>query len=1077
MMEAIRRVSFSDDFRNEVQEIVAHAVETDPERFIERFKALPQSLGGRFVSADTFKETFEQYAGSRESRNLFNTPVHNAAAVLASERLRRLLTEPPQEGKNEVVLLTGSPGAGKTSSVLSRKKGWPDNVHAIYEGQLANPETAITKVEQVLKAGFKPVVMVVHTTPERALDNCLQRFNEVGRGASKGLIARIQGNLPNGLAAVQQKFGDSVELRIWDKRDFEHPVLHRGWENIRILESEGNHEQIRQRLDRHLESRRSELGADAWRQAVGEPPIPDAGGRSDGRNAGRHDADEHRRSLSQGNRKDAGVATASGGSFLDFARLQGVTVDPAKLVADGRIHRADVGESVSGKNDASYLLRENGSGWVVNFKGDGRPVHYRPELARDPTPEELARIEAVREAWRVEQTERHRHAVTESVEIWNRARDGNGFPYLKEPDLPAYGLRQSGGRLCVPMMAVGNDGDAAWVGMQRIGWAEAGQSAGKRFVTGTPTKGAFAVIPIVGSDEESPLIAFDNAKTAKQVVLCEGIGTALAIHHATGFSVIAAMSAQNLPDVANSLRNHLQGDVVIYADNDGEKADYKGQTFAAKAAEILGERARIALPIKATGETPSGYDARDQLRDGGVREITRTVTEAVKEHLHQQQEDVQVFQQLKEKGMEQQESAQQDPVIDESPETRLLREWCEQTDPVREQCYLAETALADVHHDQEKAFFNSLEQRRAEHAAELAKDQPHLAQEHRESLIALDTAKRLEQLQKQQAAERKTMLSGAPKMPSFLEFLEQRAGQDADAAKLLEVERQRHPEPDLSIRGKRTAGMEPVVLEGLTHEIESGDKGSAVHYLRDSSRVMTDRGDRLDVYRMSDREIEAALRLAEQKFDMNKGLVLTGSREFQERAAEIAGRLNLKIQNEDLQTHWQNGQNMVSDNGTEIHSSPVAGGIEQARDPVTEAQAIEQPIDHPYLGAEYALARLDMPTREALQAAGDGRALDERQRAALIGDSDRPALIDEQGRLTEDGMNAYQRMNANLEEDRQMQQQLRTRNIDETLDKDEEKKDAHAEREDLAQERQVPEARKLETRKHDREQQDQGMGM
>ena len=432
--------------------------------------------------------------------------------------------------------------------------------------------------------------------------------------------------------------------------------------------------------------------------------------------------------------------------------------------------------------------------------------------------------------------------------------------------------------------------------------------------------------------------------------------------------------------------------------------------------------------------------------------------------------------------MAQQESAQQDPVIDESPETRLLREWREQTDPVREQRQQAQAGLAAVHHEQEKAFFDSLEQRRAEHAAELAKEQPHLAQEHRESLIALDIAKRTEQLQKQQAAERKTMLSGLPEVPDFLYFLEQRAGQDAEAAKLLEVERQRTHAPDMTIRGQRMAGMEPVVLEGLTHEIEGSDKGSAVHYLRDSSRVMTDRGDRLDVYRMNDREIEAALRLAEQKFDMDKGLVLTGSREFQERAAEIAGRLNLKIQNEDLQTHWQKGQSVVN-NGNEIPPSPAAGGIEQARDPVTEVQAIEQPvaIDHPYLGAEYVLARLDMPAREALQAAGEGRALDEQQRAALTGDSDRPALIDEQGRLNEDGMNAYQRMNAKLEEDRQMQQQLRTRNIDETLDQQEEKKDAkieaHAEREDLAQERQVPEAHKPETRKRDREQQEQSMGM
>ncbi len=123
MMEQIRRISFSDDFRNEVQETVAREVEADPERFIERFKALPQSLGGRFVSADTFKETFEQYVGSKESRNLFNTPVHNAAAVLASEQFRWLLAETPQAGRNEVVLLTGRRARVKRQWCCGKKNG------------------------------------------------------------------------------------------------------------------------------------------------------------------------------------------------------------------------------------------------------------------------------------------------------------------------------------------------------------------------------------------------------------------------------------------------------------------------------------------------------------------------------------------------------------------------------------------------------------------------------------------------------------------------------------------------------------------------------------------------------------------------------------------------------------------------------------------------------------------------------------------------------------------------------------------------------------------------------------------
>ncbi len=747
------------------------------------------------------------------------------------------------------------------------------------------------------------------------------------------------------------------------------------------------------------------------------------------------------------------------GKFIEFASLQGVTIDPARLVADGRIHRADVGESASGKGDASFLLRENGTGWVLNFKGDGRPVHYRPEQAREPTPEELAKIEADRQAFRAEQVERQRNAITESVELWNRARDGGEFPYLKNPDMPAYGLRQTGGRLLAPMMAMGADGDVAWVGMQRIAWAEPGQSADKRFVSGTPTKGAFSVIPILGTDEEAPLRAFDAAKTAKQAVLCEGIGTALAIHHATGLPVIAAMSAQNLPEVARSLRDHLQGEVLIYADNDGEKGARKGQTCALQAARILGAQTRIALPEKPGSNTPSGYDARDQLRDNGAQEVIRTTDEAVEatafEQQHLFQQGKQPDHQPKETGME--------PNI-ETPETRLLQEWRKQADPVRDHRSDAQAALAATHHEQQKTFLDSLEQRRIEHAAELAKSHPEMVQEHKDSLMSLDIAKRAEQLQKQQAAERKTLLSGLPEVPTYLNFLEQKASQDAEAAKMLEIERGRSGQ-EMSIKGQRIAQLDPMVLEGLTHEIETGDKDTAsqaVHYARDGERVMTDRGERLDVYRMDDREIEAALRLAEQKYDMQKGLVLTGSREFQERAAEIAGRLNLKVQNTDLQTIWQKGQGMANDLGAGAAPMPPAGGIEQAQEAVPKVQSVDHAIDHKYLGAEYVLARLDMSGREALLAAGAGNPLSAQQRELLSG-GEYPSLIDEHGRLNEDGMNVQNRMTADMEEDRQLQQQLRTRNIDETLEKKEEQVEAVT--------------RKPDVRKRDQDQQDQGMGM
>ena len=58
----------------------------------------------------------------------------------------------------------------------------------------------------------------------------------------------------------------------------------------------------------------------------------------------------------------------------------------------------------------------------------------------------------------------------------------------------------------------------------------------------------------------------------------------------------------------------------------------------------------------------------------------------------------------------------------------------------------------------------------------------------------------------------------------------------------------------------------------------------------------------------------AALRIAGQKFDTDKGLILTGDAPFKMRSAEIAGRLGLSIQGNDpaIQQAWNKGRDSVN---------------------------------------------------------------------------------------------------------------------------------------------------------------------
>jgi hypothetical protein len=271
-MEQIQRRSFEEQDRAELQEVIARRVEQNPDAILQKYEQAPQSCNGRYICADLFKEQFPEYAQSKESRARYNAVVHNTAAVLAAEQLKRVISDPARQG-DKVMFLTGVPGAGKTSSIVANGQ-IPTEFKAVYEGQLSRPEPAIPKIQTALDAGLKPVIVAVHTTPEQALESTFKRFEENGRGAGIKLMADIQGNLPTGLATIQEHFGKAVSLIVLDNTDRANPTQKHGWENISTLQREGNHEQIKQRLTNFLEHARrtGQISAGCYEQACGRAP-------------------------------------------------------------------------------------------------------------------------------------------------------------------------------------------------------------------------------------------------------------------------------------------------------------------------------------------------------------------------------------------------------------------------------------------------------------------------------------------------------------------------------------------------------------------------------------------------------------------------------------------------------------------------------------------------------------------------------------------------------------------------------------------------------------------------------------
>ncbi len=180
-----------------------------------------------------------------------------------------------------------------------------------------------------------------------------------------------------------------------------------------------------------------------------------------------------------------------------------------------------------------------------------------------------------------------------AVDLWHNASCAvPTHPYLVAKQLEPFGIRQAGRDLLVPMV----DPGFHLRNLQRIR-----PDGFKLFCKDARTAGLFwphGAHMQDGRPADGPL------------VIGEGFATMAAIHSATGFGVVAALSARNLETVTRTMRILFPTrELILAADDDRHLPENCGLKAARKAAQVVG--GSVATPRPEACQANSSADFAD----------------------------------------------------------------------------------------------------------------------------------------------------------------------------------------------------------------------------------------------------------------------------------------------------------------------------------------------------------------------------------------------------------------------------------------------------------------------------------
>lgn len=234
-----------------------------------------------------------------------------------------------------------------------------------------------------------------------------------------------------------------------------------------------------------------------------------------------------------------------------------------------------------------------------------------------------------------------------------------------------------------------------------------------------------------------------------------------------------------------------------------------------------------------------------------------------------------------------------------------------------------------------------------------------------QSLFAYRAALRREELQKRHAAERRAQAVEVRRSLDWRAWLEHQAEQGDEAAKAAlrgiryreQRKSKKYPQQD-GIEGEELDPLRKLTVAALDAQIDP-KRQLVIYRGADGRERFTDTGPRIVMHDKSDDSLEAALRMAAQKFG---GKVdITGSSEFRERAARQAVRLGIEVVDADL-------QHVVADERARMQGErmPRRATKETEKASDLSPELVDKPAPAPRQAAP-ALDRAAMPKIQALR--------------------------------------------------------------------------------------------------------------